>query len=71
MGTFLLNEVRQITKHDILPIIKVLLLFTYCKEKIIFRKVWLVFDIENRKIPNFDDSVLSHFVKYGKITWNP
>ena len=37
----------KITIHDILPIIKVILLFTYCKEKIIFREIWLIFVIEN------------------------
>ena len=37
----------KITSHDILPMIKVILLFTYCKEKIIFREIGLIFVIEN------------------------
>ena len=35
------------TSYDILPIIKVILLFTYCMVKIIFREIWMILVTEN------------------------
>ena len=37
----------KMTSYDILPIIKVILLFTYCMVKIIFREIWIILVTEN------------------------
>ena len=37
----------KMTSYDILPIIKVILLFTYCMVKIIFREIWMILVTEN------------------------